>query len=142
MAKRKVQSLRLKLSKIRLDFNQKIKKYEVCPEAERVIALDTVHNCYPASEWLHSYSDGPFLTSYGAETGIFCELTCFYWQVENFSTDGEESIYITLQKLFIRQSFFEKVVIFSDSTSSLQDLCPSHERISPRIQFPPPGNPL
>ncbi|GFU76285.1 hypothetical protein TNCV_527651 [Trichonephila clavipes] len=42
------------------------------PEQLKVVALETIHNRFPTSEWLHGFTDGCLLDRYhGTGAGIF-----------------------------------------------------------------------
>ncbi|PRD29061.1 UNVERIFIED_CONTAM: hypothetical protein NCL1_30575 [Trichonephila clavipes] len=101
------------------------------------IALETIHNQFPTSEWVHIFTDGSLLDRYhGDGAGIFCKLLSFYLPFGIFATvfDGEiEGITLAVDQLSLRSSEFNNAVIFSDSKYSLQVLSLNYLCNSQRI---------
>ncbi|GFV79690.1 uncharacterized protein TNCV_1725151 [Trichonephila clavipes] len=105
------------LDYINLELHVKILKKQMSPKQLKAIALETMHNRFPTSEWLYIFTDGSLLDVYqGAGAGIFCELFSFYLQLGIFTTafDGEiKATTVAVEQLSLRSSEFSRVVIFS-----------------------------
>ncbi|XP_035231704.1 uncharacterized protein LOC118203530 [Stegodyphus dumicola] len=95
------------------------------------MALETIEQRFPAKEWMHVYTDGSLTVRIQrAGVGVFIKLYIFYIPVGAYSThfDGElKAIHVTLQQLSLRQSSFRRVVVLSDSISSIQAIASYQE---------------
>ncbi|GBN81564.1 hypothetical protein AVEN_136309-1 [Araneus ventricosus] len=97
------------------------KKRDVAPSILRSLAMETIEARYPATDWLHIFTDGSqFDCHFNIGAGVFSDLLSFYAPAGFIGTpfDGEVvAMCIALKQLLALHHKFENAVLLSDSHS-------------------------
>ncbi|GBN98239.1 hypothetical protein AVEN_267127-1, partial [Araneus ventricosus] len=114
-----------------------IKKRDVAPSILRNLALETIAARYPATEWLHIFTDGcQFYRHFNVGAGVFTDLFSFYAPAGFIGTafDGEVLVMrIALKQLLTIHHKFENAVLLSDSQATIQSISSFELPLSPEI---------
>lgn len=113
-------------------------KRETSNEELKQVAIQTLAERYPPTEWLRIYTDGSYTDKDGrAGAGIYSSLFSHYTSVGENKTnfDAEvKAIQIAVQQLIYRPQAFHKAVLLIDSKAAIQAIAANNPPTSEIIK--------
>ncbi|GBN02684.1 hypothetical protein AVEN_264147-1 [Araneus ventricosus] len=123
---------------VKLDLVETIhKKRDVAPSILRSLALETIPARYPATDWLHIFTDGSqFDCLFNAGAGVYSNLFSFYAPAGfiGIAFDGEVvAMRIALKQLLAIHHKFDNAVLLSDSQAAIKSISLFEPPLTPEI---------
>ncbi|GBM05638.1 hypothetical protein AVEN_202265-1 [Araneus ventricosus] len=113
------------------------RKRDVAPSILRSLALETIATRYPATDWLHIFTDGSqFDCHFNVAAGVFSDLFSFNAPADFIGTAFDVEVVvmrIALKQLLTIHCKFENAVLLSDSQAAIQSISLFEFPLTPEI---------